>query len=43
MDFGATGDFCKLDAPEGKTLILENAMLHGPAERLQRKGTSKAH
>jgi hypothetical protein len=43
MNFGATGDSCKLDAPRGKTLILETAMLHDPAERLQRKGTSEAH
>jgi hypothetical protein len=41
MDFGETEDSCNLDAPEGKTLILENAILYGPAERLQRKGASE--
>jgi len=41
MNFGATEDSCSLDAPEGKTLILENAILHGPAERLQSKGVSE--
>jgi len=41
MEFGRIEDFCNLDAPEGKTLILENAILHGPAERLQRKGASE--
>jgi hypothetical protein len=38
IDFGRAEDPCNLDAPKGKTLILENAILHEPAERLQRKG-----
>jgi hypothetical protein len=40
MDFEAE-DSCNLDAPGGKTLILENAILDGPAERLPRKGASE--
>ena len=41
MDFGGTEDSCNLDAPGGKTVIRETAILHGPAERLQRKGASE--
>jgi len=37
MRFERTKGFCSLDAPEGKTLILENAILYDPAERLQRE------
>jgi hypothetical protein len=37
MDFERT----ELHAAEGKTLILENAILHGSAERLQREGASE--
>jgi hypothetical protein len=40
MDLGVE-DFDNLHAPEGKTLTLENAILHGPAERLQRKDASE--
>jgi len=41
IGFGRAGDPCNLDAPEGKTLIPERAILHDPAERLQRKGASE--
>jgi hypothetical protein len=41
MDFGRTEDLCNLDAPEGKILTLENAILHGLAERLQRERASE--
>src|SRR5690242_1759944 len=43
MDLGRIEDFCNVDAPEGKTLILENAILHGQAERLQQKHASEAN
>jgi hypothetical protein len=36
MDFGAE-NFCNLDVPEGKTSIVETAIRHGQAERLQTK------
>src|SRR5579864_406320 len=39
--FEQTEDFCSLDAPEGETSILENAILHDPAERLQKKNADK--
>jgi hypothetical protein len=41
MDFGRTEDLCNLDAPEGKTLTLEKAILPGLAERLQRERASE--
>jgi hypothetical protein len=41
MDFWRTEDPCNLHAPEGKTLILENAIRHGLAERLQRERASE--
>jgi len=42
-DLGGIEDLCNLNAPEGKTLILENAILHGQAERLQQKHASEAN
>lgn len=41
MDLGRTEDLCNLDAPEGRILTLENAILHGLAERLQRERASE--
>ena len=41
MGFARTEDSCDLYAPEGRTLIFENAILHGPAERLQRNSASE--
>ena len=43
MDLGRIENFCILDAPEGKTLILESAILYGQAERLQKKCASEAN
>ena len=38
MDSARTKDVCIPDAPEGKKLIVQSAILYGSAEGLQREG-----